>query len=95
MGQASEAVGIDAIINRYADAHIQGRAKSTTSFGSRIFGLASIAAVYLMVFVLHIPAKTLFGFLGIFPLIGALVFFMGWMAEQENKRRQSREIYVK
>ncbi len=48
-GQASEAVGIDAIINRYSDAHIQGRAKSTTSFGSRIFGLTAIAAVYLLV----------------------------------------------
>jgi MFS family permease len=84
-GQAAEAVGIDAIVNRYSEAHIQGRAKSTTSFGSRFVGLASIGTVYLLVTTFHVPARTLFGWLGIFPLLGAMVFFMGWLAEKEGR----------
>jgi MFS family permease len=82
-GQAAEAVGIDAIINRYSEAHIQGRAKSTTSFGSRVFGLAAIGIVYLLVTTFHVSARTLFGWLGIFPLLASAVFFRGWRAEQE------------
>jgi hypothetical protein len=82
VGQAAEAVGIDAAINRFADAHIQGRAKSTTSFGSRLLGLAAIGVVYFLVGVLHVPARTLFGWLGIFPLLGAAVFFLGWSRER-------------
>lgn len=81
-GQAAEAVGIDAIINRFADAHIQGRAKSTTSFGSRLFGLLAIGVVYLLVTGLHVPARMLFGWLGIFPCMGAVVFFLGWRSER-------------
>ena len=84
-GQASEAVGIDAIVNRYSEAHIQGRAKSTTSFGSRIFGLAAIGAVYLLVTTFQVSARTLFGWLGIFPLLGSLVFFLGWSAEKKER----------
>jgi MFS family permease len=83
-GQAAEAVGIDAIINRYSEAHIQGRAKSTTSFGSRVFGLAAIGIVYLLVTTFHVSARTLFGWLGIFPLLAALVFFLGWQAEKKD-----------
>ncbi|MEW6185798.1 MAG: MFS transporter [Thermodesulfobacteriota bacterium] len=83
-GQASEAVGIDAILNRYSEAHIQGRAKSTTSFGSRVFGLTAIGVVYLLVTAFHVPPQTLFGWLGIFPFIGAMVFFKGWKAEKEQ-----------
>ena len=83
-GQASEAVGIDAIVNRYSEAHIQGRAKSTTSFGSRLFGLAAIGTVYLLVTTFQISARTLFGWLGIFPLLGSLVFFLGWSAEKKE-----------
>jgi MFS family permease len=86
-GQASEAVGIDAIVNRYSEAHIQGRAKSTTSFGSRIFGLGAIGAVYLLVTSFQVSARTLFGWLGIFPLLGSLVFFLGWMAEKEERSK--------
>jgi MFS family permease len=85
VGQAAEAVGIDAIVNRYSEAHIQGRAKSTTSFGSRFFGLAAIGIVYLLVTTFQVPARTLFGWLGIFPLLGAVVFFMGWIAEKEGR----------
>lgn len=81
-GQAAEAVGIDAIINRFADAHIQGRAKSTTSFGSRLTGLAAIGFVYFAVNVMNVPARTLFGYLGIFPLLGAAVFLLGWLSER-------------
>jgi len=81
-GQASEAVGIDAILNRYSEAHIQGRAKSTTSFGSRISGLAAIGIVYLLVTTFQVSARTLFGWLGIFPFLGAVVFFKGWKAER-------------
>jgi MFS family permease len=84
-GQASEAVGIDAIVNRYSEAHIQGRAKSTTSFGSRIFGLAAMGVVYLLVTSFQISARTLFGWLGIFPLLGSLVFFLGWSAEKKER----------
>ena len=83
-GQASEAVGIDAIVNRYSEAHIQGRAKSTTSFGSRVFGLAAIGTVYLLVTTFQVSARTLFGWLGIFPLLGSLVFFLGWSAEKKE-----------
>jgi hypothetical protein len=86
-GQASEAVGIDAIVNRYSEAHIQGRAKSTTSFGSRIFGLAAIGAVYLLVTSFQVSARSLFGWLGIFPLLGSVVFFLGWMAEKEERSK--------
>ena len=82
VGQASEAVGIDAIINRYSDAHIQGRAKSTTSFGSRLSGLAAIGVIYFLVTTMHISARTLFGWLGIFPLLGAVVFLSGWINER-------------
>jgi uncharacterized membrane protein HdeD (DUF308 family) len=81
-GQAGEAVGIDSIINRFADAHIQGRAKSTTSFGSRLLGLAAIGVVYFLVSAMHVSARTLFAWLGIFPLLGALVFFLGWTHER-------------
>jgi pSer/pThr/pTyr-binding forkhead associated (FHA) protein/DNA-binding NarL/FixJ family response regulator/MFS family permease len=81
-GQASEAVGIDAILNRYSEAHIQGRAKSTTSFGSRISGLAAIGIIYLLVTTFQVSARTLFGWLGIFPFLGAVVFFKGWKAER-------------
>ncbi len=81
-GQASEAVAIDAIVNRYADAHIQGRAKSTTSFGSRLAGLAAIGVVYLLVTVFQVPARTLFAWLGFFPLLGSLVFALGWIRER-------------
>ena len=81
-GQASEAVGIDAIINRYSDAHIQGRAKSTTSFGSRLSGLAAIGVVYFLVTTTEVSARTLFGWLGIFPLLAAIVFFFGWTHEK-------------
>jgi MFS family permease len=84
-GQASEAVGIDAIVNRYSEAHIQGRAKSTTSFGSRVFGLAAIGTVYLLVTTFQVSARTLFGWLGIFPLLGSLVFFLGWSAEKKEQ----------
>jgi MFS family permease len=84
-GQASEAVGIDAIVNRYSEAHIQGRAKSTTSFGSRIFGLAAIGAVYLLVTSFQVSARTLFGWLCIFPFLGSLVFFKGWSAEKKER----------
>lgn len=85
VGQAAEAVGIDAIVNRYSEAHIQGRAKSTTSFGSRFIGLAAIGIVYLLVTTFQVPARTLFGWLGIFPLLGAVIFFMGWLAEKEGR----------
>jgi len=85
-GQAASAVGVDAILNRYSEAHIQGRAKSTTSFGSRFFGLLAIAVVYGLVNTLHVPARTIFGWLGIFPLLGAVVFFLGWRAEKESHR---------
>lgn len=85
VGQASEAVGIDASINQYAGAHIQGRVKSTTSFGSRLVGLTAIGMVYLLVVVLHIHARTLFAWLCIFPFAGALVFFQGWLAERRQQ----------
>jgi MFS family permease len=81
-GQASEAVGIDAIINRYSDAHIQGRAKSTTSFGSRLSGLVAIGVVYFLVTTMEVSARTLFGWLGIFPFLAAIVFFFGWTTEE-------------
>jgi MFS family permease len=84
-GQASEAVGIDAIVNRYSEAHIQGRAKSTTSFGSRLFGLAAIGAVYLLVTTFQVSARTLFGWLCIFPFLGSLVFFQGYSAEKKER----------
>ncbi len=84
-GQASEAVGIDAIVNRYSEAHIQGRAKSTTSFGSRVFGLAAIGTVYLLVTTFQVSARTLFGWLCIFPFLGSLVFFQGWSAEKKER----------
>ncbi len=87
VGQAAEAVGIDAIVNRYSEAHIQGRAKSTTSFGSRFFGLAAIGVVYLLVTTFHLPARTLFGWLCVFPLLGAMVFFMGWLAEKAGRMK--------
>jgi hypothetical protein len=82
VGQASEAVAIDACINRYSEAHIQARTKSTTSFGSRLVGLASIGACYFMIITLGISARTLFAWLGIFPIIGAAVCFMGWATER-------------
>ena len=82
VGQAAEAVGIDAIVNKHADAHIQGRAKSTTSFGSRLTGLAAIGLVYFMVSSLHISARTLFAWLGVFPVLGGVVFFFGRLAEK-------------
>lgn len=82
IGQASEAVAVDACINRYSDAHIQARTKSTTSFGSRMVGLVAIGACYFMIMTLHISARTLFAWLGIFPLIGAAVCFMGWATER-------------
>lgn len=94
-GQASEAVGIDAIINRYADAHIQGRAKSTTGFGSRLLGLAAIGVVYFLVSGLHFQARTLFAWLGIFPFLGAIVFMTGWFkerSEQQSKAKQLPEV---
>jgi MFS family permease len=95
VGQAAEAVGIDAIINRHAEAHIQGRAKSTTSFGSRLSGLAAIGVVYFMVSSLHVSARAIFGWLGVFPILGGLVFFLGRMAErtaEENSIKESKEI---
>lgn len=81
-GQASEAVGIDASINRYADAHIQARAKSTTSFGSRLFGLTAIGVVYFLVAVMHLQARMLFAWVGMFPIIGAFVFLWAWRTER-------------
>lgn len=84
VGQASQAVGVDAIINRYSDAVIQGRAKSTTSFGSRLSGLVAIGVVYFLVDSAHVPARTLFGWLGIFPAFGSLVFFLGWLNEKDG-----------
>ncbi len=80
-GQASQAVGVDAIINKYADAHIQGRAKSTTSFGSRLSGLVAIGVVYFLVTAWGIPARVLFGWLGVVPLIAGCVFLLGWRSE--------------
>ncbi len=84
IGQAAEAVGIDACVNRYADAHIQGRAKSTTSFGSRIAGLTAIGLVYFLVTAFNVEARTLFSWLGIFPLLGAAVSFGGWWIERSH-----------
>jgi MFS family permease len=84
VGQASEAVGIDACLNRYAEAHIQGRAKSTTSFGSRLSGLVAIGVVYFLITTLHFKARTLFGWLCIFPFMGAGVAFLGWSAEKQQ-----------
>lgn len=91
-GQASEAVGIDAIVNRYSEAHIQGRAKSTTSFGSRLSGLGAIVAVYFMVTTLGIKAQTLFAWLGFFPLMGSVVFFIGWRSEKLSREISFRII---
>jgi MFS family permease len=90
-GQAAEAVGIDAIINRFADARVQGRAKSTTSFGSRLTGLVAIAFVYFAVNVMHVEARSLFGYLGVFPLFGAMVYFLGWMLERGTLARMEFE----
>jgi MFS family permease len=84
-GQASQAVGVDAILNRYSDAAIQGRAKSTTSFGSRLSGLAAIGIVYFLVSTGRLEPRVLFGWLGIFPLMGAVVFFLGWMSERSGQ----------
>jgi hypothetical protein len=84
VGQASEAVGIDACLNRYSEAHIQGRAKSTTSFGSRVSGLVAIGVVYFLVTTLHFKARTLFAWLCIFPFMGAGVSLMGWMVERQE-----------
>lgn len=95
VGQAAEAVGIDAVINRHADAHIQGRAKSTTSFGSRLSGLAAIGLVYFLVNSLHVSARSIFGWLGVFPFLGALVFFLGRVAErraEEDRSQQAEEV---
>ena len=86
-GQAAEAVGIDAIVNRFAEAHIQGRAKSTTSFGSRLSGLVAIALMYLLVDRFGVDARQLFGYLGIFPILGACVFFLGWLSERGTLAR--------
>jgi MFS family permease len=83
-GQASQAVGVDAILNRYSEASIQGRAKSTTSFGSRLSGLAAIGIVYFLVSATKVEPRLLFGWLGIFPIIGSFVFFLGWMAERSG-----------
>lgn len=91
-GQASEAVGIDAILNRYSEAHIQGRAKSTTSFGSRLSGLAAIVAVYFMVTALEIKAQTLFAWLGFFPFMASAVFFAGWRSEKLTRELHFRII---
>jgi MFS family permease len=91
VGQAAEAVGIDAITNRYADAHIQGRAKSTTSFGSRLSGLAAIGVVYFMVNSLHISARTLFGWLGVFPILGGCVFIFGRITEKTSEAKSDKE----
>ena len=84
-GQASQAVGVDAILNRYSEAWIQGRAKSTTSFGSRLSGLIAIGVVYGLVTAGHASPRTLFGWLGVFPIIGALVFFAGLLAERSGR----------
>jgi MFS family permease len=86
-GQASQAVGVDAIINRYADADIQGRAKSTTSFGSRVFGLVAIALVYFLVTTSRVSARELFGWLGVVPMIGGVVFLLGWKHERAERAR--------
>jgi MFS family permease len=85
VGQASEAVAIDGCINRYSEAHIQARTKSTTSFGSRLVGLVAIGACYFMIIKLQIPARTLFAWLGIFPLIGAAISFLGWATEKSMR----------
>jgi len=90
-GQAAQAVGVDAIINRYADASIQGRAKSTTSFGSRVFGLAAIGVVYFLVTTSRVSARALFGWLGIVPMIGGCVFLLGW-AHERAERARAREV---
>ncbi len=95
VGQAAEALGIDAVINKHADAHIQGRAKSTTSFGSRLSGLAAIGLVYFLVHSLHVSARSMFGWLGVFPFLGGLVFFLGRAAEkrvEENRSQPSEEV---
>jgi MFS family permease len=90
-GQAAQAVGVDAIINRYADADIQGRAKSTTSFGSRVFGLLAIGGVYFLVTTSRVSARALFGWLGIVPMIGGCVFLLGWKHESAERAR-TREV---
>ncbi|MCE5336124.1 MAG: MFS transporter [Desulfobacteraceae bacterium] len=82
VGQASEAVAIDSCINRYSEAHIQARTKSTTSFGSRLAGLAAIGCCYFCIISLQIPARTLFLWLGIFPLLGAMLAFAGLTCER-------------
>lgn len=84
VGQASEAVAIDSVINRYSEAHIQARTKSTTSFGSRVAGLGAIAACYYLIMVLHVSPRTLFIWMGIFPLTGAAIAFMGWSKEKST-----------
>ncbi|MFZ5786874.1 MAG: FHA domain-containing protein [Acidobacteriota bacterium] len=86
-GQAAEAVGIDAIINRFADARLQGRAKSTTSFGSRLSGLAAIGIVYLLVTTYGVDPRAMFAYLGIFPLLAAVVFLLGWLSERGSLAR--------
>jgi hypothetical protein len=91
MGQASDAVANDALINRYADAQIQGRAKSTTGAGSRIAGLVSIGVVYYLVMSLGFSARTLFAWLGIFPLLAAVVYFTGWLWERKQVLAPSEE----
>ena len=83
-GQASEAVGIDAIMNRYSEAHIQGRAKSTTSFGSRIFGLAAIGVVYLLVTTLSSIRPNPFRLAGYFPPLGVPGFFSGLVGRKKR-----------
>lgn len=82
VGQAAEAVSIDSCINRYSEAHIQARTKSTTSFGSRLAGLAAIGGCYFCIISLQIPARTLFAWLGVFPVIGAMLAFGGLAYEK-------------
>ena len=84
-GQAAQAVGVDAILNRYSSAAIQGRAKSTTSFGSRLSGLAAIGVVYALVTTFDVSPRALFGWLGIFPIVGSFVFVAGWLAERSGQ----------
>jgi len=82
IGQASEAVGIDSCINRYSEAHIQARTKSTTSFGSRLAGLGAIAACYFLIISLKVSPQTLFAWMGLFPITGGVIAFIGWANEK-------------
>ena len=60
-----------------------------------MFGLLATRVIDFLVAISKVPARVLFGWLGMVPIVGGFVFLADWMYEkrEEVERARTREVF--